>query len=145
MKNKNKGFTLIEILITIAIIGILTGVVLASLSYAKKRSNDSKRKIDISNISLAIQRYNTAKGHLPTVGGHLTASEMDGYWSLLESELKPYIPSLPRDPCGSACNKVGGPFFTYVYSADPAHTSDYTVYARSLETQDGRFQIGTSF
>lgn len=54
---KQKGFTLIEIIIAMVIIGIL--VTAASLNYEKVRakSRDTKRKADISNLAIALESY----------------------------------------------------------------------------------------
>lgn len=49
-----KAFTLIELLIVIAIIGILTAFVLANLSGTRGLAQDTVRKNDISNLYTSI-------------------------------------------------------------------------------------------
>lgn len=56
----NAGFTLIELLIVIAIIGILSSVVLGSLSSARTQANDSKVKQQLLNVRSAAEIYFTA-------------------------------------------------------------------------------------
>lgn len=56
LKNK-KGFTLVELLIVIAIIGILSSVVMSSLSEARTEAYDSKVKSQLSNVRAAAELY----------------------------------------------------------------------------------------
>ena len=55
--NTQRGFTLIELLVVIAIIGILSSVVLASLSTARQKSRDAKRISDLGQVQLALELY----------------------------------------------------------------------------------------
>ena len=52
-----KGFTLIERMIVIAIIGIFASVVLVSYNSSLEKSRDATRLGDLKSISLAIQNY----------------------------------------------------------------------------------------
>lgn len=48
--NFKKGFTLIELLMVVAIIGILAGIVTASLNSGKNKGKDSAIKSDLANL-----------------------------------------------------------------------------------------------
>jgi len=61
-KQKNLGFSLIEILVALAIIGTLLAVVVASINDAKAKARDSQRKIDLKQIQLALEKYANYNG-----------------------------------------------------------------------------------
>lgn len=112
---KEKGFTLIELLIVIAIIGLLSSVVLASLSSARTKSRDSKRLEDMKQLQLAIEMYADDNGGVyPTkatfqlYGGaygdtrYVQTCSKNTLWdSELGPLLKPYMSKVPRDPSGN--------------------------------------------
>ena len=56
---KRKGFTLIEILIVIAIIGIITVTIIYSITQNLAKSRDTRRKAEIALIKVAIEDNNT--------------------------------------------------------------------------------------
>jgi len=68
-KNKfTKGFTLLEMLIVISIIGILMSVLLYFLNplYFMRKARDANRKENLSSISLALQTYYSDNNVYPT-------------------------------------------------------------------------------
>jgi len=54
---KNKGFTLIELLVVIAIIGILSSVVLASLSSARNKGKDAAVKSQLASMKAQAELF----------------------------------------------------------------------------------------
>ena len=52
---KHKGFTLMEILVVIAVIGVLATIVYVSLGGATKKARDTKRKAELAQIGRFIQ------------------------------------------------------------------------------------------
>ena len=57
MKTLQRGFTLIELLVVIAIIGILSSIVLASLSSARSKGSDAAITSTLSNMRAQAELY----------------------------------------------------------------------------------------
>ncbi len=63
-----KGFTLIELLVVVAIIGILSSIVLASLSTARNKGQDASAKGSLSSARAAAELYFDEYGDYGTPG-----------------------------------------------------------------------------
>ena len=63
--HSKKGFSLIELLIVIAIIGILVSIGLAAFSRAQTQARDGQRKADIEQIRGALEQYYADNNHYP--------------------------------------------------------------------------------
>ncbi len=74
-----KGFTLIELLVVIAIIGILSTIVLASLSSSRARARDSRRHADMNTMKKALELYYAKNGAYPSCSD-FTKPGTDPYW-----------------------------------------------------------------
>ncbi len=51
------GFTLLELLVTISIIGILMALATVSFTTAQKNGRDSRRRADVENVRKALEQY----------------------------------------------------------------------------------------
>ena len=60
-----RGFTLIELMIVIVILGILMGTILPRLTGAQSRARDTARIADLNNISQALEIYSSDFGEYP--------------------------------------------------------------------------------
>lgn len=83
-KNKNSGFTLIEMLIVFALIGILVGLGLPQYKYATKRARESVLKENLFQMRTLIDQYYADKGKYP--------------YSLQALVDEKYLRAIPIDP-----------------------------------------------
>ncbi|MCC9640944.1 DUF1559 domain-containing protein [Rhodopirellula sp. JC740] len=65
MKTKSSGFTLVELLVVITIIGILMGLLIPAVNSARETARRNQCSTQIKNLSLAAIQYENAKGELP--------------------------------------------------------------------------------
>ncbi len=92
-----KGFTLMEILVAIAIIAILTAIGIVSYTSINRNARNAKRKSDIEQVRSALELYRTEIGHYPGDGSSVLISDLLAN----DAELQTYLSSVPEDPKGS--------------------------------------------
>ena len=98
-----KGFTLIELVIVIAILGILAGIAIPRFLDATATARGARIVADLRTIDSAIVIYNAKTGSLPTAPEQITAAattEKPNNLQLLASWPKPAIGSaiFPAQP-----------------------------------------------
>ncbi len=113
-----KGFTLMELLVVIGIIGILLAFVTVSFSRAQRQSRDTRRKQDLSAIQNAMEQYYSVNSFQYPVCGCTDSSATSCCTAL---NVATYFPngSAPVDPLNVAPNR-------YVYAST---ATGYTVTA----------------
>lgn len=117
---KNRGFTLIEILVVVTIIGLLTLTAVVTYGAFLKQSRDAKRKADLSQIASAVEMYRSNNDTYPaTIAEGASLCDPAG----CPPTGSKYLEKFPSDPKSSSSYK-------YYYSGS---TSDYTLGAY-LET-----------
>lgn len=98
-----KGFTLVELLVVISIIGILSSLSTVSVNIARTRARDAKRKADTSQVQLALYLYFDDNLHFP-VADNLPENAQANWYSVLTPALdgtetdRLYMRNVPEDP-----------------------------------------------
>lgn len=95
MNTKKNGFTIIELIVVVAIIAVLAAIVITNVNIYMVKARDARRKADIKQIMLALEMYYADNGQYPT-GSWLTSNNTN--WATLQTALAPYLRSLPKDP-----------------------------------------------
>ena len=109
LKNSKKGFTLIELLVVIAIIGILSSVVLASLSTARQKSRDAKRISDVGQIQLALELAFDRNQQYPGQAVAATvALNTPAIVAALITAPNNFLPVMPATPAGATAYQYMG-------------------------------------
>lgn len=65
--SKSKGFTIVELLIVIVVIGILATLVIVTFSGIQQRARDTQRQTDINGIQGHLEAYYAQTGTYPTL------------------------------------------------------------------------------
>ncbi|MBI3626495.1 prepilin-type N-terminal cleavage/methylation domain-containing protein [Candidatus Uhrbacteria bacterium] len=65
LKNR-KGFTLVELLVVVAIIGLLSTLAVVALGNARQKARDAKRVADMKQIQTALELYFTDQNGYPS-------------------------------------------------------------------------------
>lgn len=71
-KLSQKGFTIVELLIVIVIIGILAALVFVQFNNSQKKARDAERKSDLRQLAGKLAEYNAEKGSYPAAQTNVT-------------------------------------------------------------------------
>jgi len=95
-KLNNKGFTLVELLVVITIIGILAATIGINYSTTKKTARDTKRKADMENVGAANELFYSQYKQYPNPNSTPEANDWTSLMSALNSS--GYLTSEIKDP-----------------------------------------------
>jgi type II secretion system protein G len=136
-----KGFTLMEILIAIAIIAVLTAIGIVSYTSINKNARNAKRRSDVEQIRSALELYRADYGYYPAVNtmNMGVASNLNDD-VVVVPPFTPYL-TIPTDPKGldymykAIRNTVNSQYYEYCLAASmelASNTIDSTCGTESL-------------
>lgn len=139
MNSSKKGFTLVELLVVMGIIGILASLAVGNFRTTQMRGRDAQRKSDLKQISNALELFYADYGRYPTVSSGkmlacnyvpATGSGTVCNWgaSSFSDGKTVYFKLLPADPSS-------GRTYTYNIVAG-SNNQKYQLFARLENTQD---------
>ena len=118
-----KGFTLVELLIVVAIIGVLATLLMANFIGIRQRARDAQRKADVRQVQSALEFYRSDQGSYPVSLPYCGSTFTGG------SPPSTYMQKLPCDPLGNTFYNSG----SYKYTSGG---SSYTLGACLENTAD---------
>ncbi len=117
---EDAGFSLIELMVVIVIMGLLTTIVVVNVLPSQDRAMVEKARTDVRMIEQAIEMYRIDTRKYPTLEEGLDALTAAPRGSSLRTES--YIKSLPMDPWGNPYQYLipgeNGQFDVFSFGAD---------------------------
>jgi general secretion pathway protein G len=119
-----RGFTLIEIMVVVVILGILAAIIVPKLADQPDKARVAKAQQDIRALESALQLYKLDNFYYPSTQQGLEAlvTNPSGDPPARNYKSGGYIPRLPKDPWGTAYQYlspgVKGDYDVFSYGAD---------------------------
>lgn len=101
-----RGFTIVELLIVVIVIGILATVSLVSYNGFMEYGYRSQRIADVTTVQRALELYKKDNGYYPANGADNWGGALNS--TQMQTALTPYLKTIPTEP-------TGNPSYAYSY------------------------------
>lgn len=128
-RTKQKGFTMIELLLVMAITGMLATAGITSYVASLRKGRDAQRKLALENVVKAVETYSLDVGVYPaSCGGKIVGCDGNvcEWGTAFTNNGKDYISLLPTDPVVTQ---------NYVYTT-AANGKSFQIYAKLEAVSD---------
>lgn len=122
LKTKQSGFTIVELLIVIVVIGILAALVITTFNGIQQKGRDTERQTDIKAIHGQLEAYFAQSGYYPTL-----ANITDADWR--STNMRGLDAGALEDPSGAVISATAATAGsrTYSYIPTPANCDNAAV------------------
>ena len=124
VRQEERGFTLVELMVVIVIIGLLATVVMVNVMPSQDKAMATKARADIATLEQAMEMYRLDNLAYPSGADGLNALAASPAGAAGGSRPGGYVKSLPKDPWGRpyqlAVPGKAGAFDIYSLGADGA-------------------------
>lgn len=115
-REREAGFTLVELMVVIVIIGLLATVVIINVLPATDQAAVTKAKADVATLEQGVEMYRLNRMRYPSADEGLQAVVREGY-----------VKRLPKDPWGHP----------YRYAAPGRNGRSFDIYSTGADGKDG--------
>jgi general secretion pathway protein G len=130
IKHNNRGFTLIELMVVIVILGILAGLIVPRIMSRPEEAKQAKARIQIESLETALKLYRLDNGNYPTTEQGIQALVEAPTVGALAKKWREggYLEKgkVPKDPWGN----------DYVYLS-PGSQGDYEIISYGADGEQG--------
>ncbi len=140
LKKNNRGFTIVELLIVIVVIGILAALVIVTYNGIQQKARDTERKTDIKALQGHMEAYWADNAKYPT----LTQANDASAGGFRQTNFKGLDPAAFADPKNSASQQLCATATSscYGYAVTPAGCDngaggDCTNYTLTADLESG--------
>lgn len=137
---KKAGFTLVELLVVMAILGILASIGFGQYRTSQEKARDAQRKADLDNIARALEMYYNDNQSYPSADllswGNPFQKEVGGSTII-------YMKQLPQDPGGvDYCYFSDGSSYRLYSILENERDSDYYEAGYVVDGCEGTYYYG---
>ena len=115
-RKRESGFTLVELMVVIVIIGLLATVVIINVMPATDKAAVTKARADIATLEQGVEMYRLNRLRYPDSGAGLQAIVDEGF-----------VKRMPKDPWGNP----------YRYAAPGREGRQFEIYSLGADAREG--------